>query len=203
MAKFLPGAPAAVALTFDDGPDPDFTPMVLDALAAAGATATFFLVGERAARFPAIARRIVAEGHRVGSHSHRHPEPRSLGWRVATDFARGRWAVERAVGRRVRLFRPPKGYVARREALAMALTRVQPWLWTIDALDWEPGATSDEIVAAASGMGPGDVVLLHDAISGPLAPEALDRSATIEAVPRLVELARQRGLALVPLPDGR
>jgi peptidoglycan/xylan/chitin deacetylase (PgdA/CDA1 family) len=203
LATSLPGGAATVALTFDDGPDPDFTPQVLDALAKAGATATFFLIGERAARFPGVARRIVDEGHAVGSHSYRHPEPRSLGWRVVTDFVRGRRAVERAVGRRAPLFRPPKGYVDRQERAAIAATRAQPWLWTIDLLDWEPGVACEDIVANAAGLGPGDVLLLHDAISGPLAPEALDRSATVAAVPRLVELARSRGLEPVSLPVGR
>lgn len=203
MAKFLPGRPAAVALTFDDGPDPASTPLVLDALAAAGAPATFFLIGERAARHPALARRIVEEGHAVGSHSQRHAEPRSLGWRVVADFVHGRRSVEAAVGRRVPLFRPPKGYIDREERVAMAATRVQPWLWTIDAMDWEPGVAADEVVANAAAMAPGDVLLLHDAISGPLAPEALDRTATVEAIPRIVDLARGRGLELVTLPGGR
>ena len=200
MATSLPGASNAVALTFDDGPDPTFTPLVLEALAAAGTKATFFLVGERAARFPHLARRIVDEGHAVGSHSYRHPEPRSLGWAVVPDFLRGRRAVERAVGRRVPLFRPPKGYVARREELAMAATRVQPWLWTVDTLDWQPGIASQDVVANATSVGAGGIVLLHDAICGPLAPEVLDRSATVEAVGGIVEMARRRGLDLVTLP---
>lgn len=189
-----------MALTFDDGPDPRFTPLVLEALATEGVQATFFVVGERAARHPDLVRRILREGHALGSHSHRHPEPRSLGWGIVPDFVRGRRAVERAASQPVRLFRPPKGYAGRKEHVAMAAARVEPWLWTIDVEDWQPGVTADQIVAGAAGVEAGDVLLLHDAICGPLAPEATDRTATVEAVPRLVALVRERGLGFVTLP---
>ena len=195
----LPGPGGTIALTFDDGPDPTFTPRVLDELERLDALATFFLVGERAAAHPALVQRIVAAGHRVGSHSHSHLEPGARGWRVAVDFVRGRHEVERAAGRRVRLFRPPKGYVSAREQWAMVAARVDPWLWTIDTEDWQPGATSGQVVAAVDALAPGDVVLLHDAICGPLAPEALDRSATVSAIDGIVAVARARGLELVTL----
>ncbi len=195
----LPRSAGAVALTFDDGPDPEFTPLVLAELDRVGVAATFFVVGERAIAHPDLVRRIVAAGHALGSHSRTHPEPGSLGWRVVTDFARGRRAVERAVGKRVTLFRPPKGYVSTRERWAMAAARVQPWLWTIDTADWEPGAAADAIVATTERIASGDVVLLHDGICGALAPEALDRSATVAAIDGIVARARARGLGFTTL----
>jgi len=190
----LPPSGNRVALTFDDGPDPAFTPRVLDELDRLGVPATFFLVGERAAAHPALVRRIAADGHSIGSHSHSHLEPGAAGWRVAVDFVRGRREVERAAGRKVPLFRPPKGYLSPREQRAMVAARVEPWLWTIDTEDWVPGASRDEVVAATSALGPGDVVLLHDAICGPLGPEALDRSATVASIDGIVSGARARGL---------
>ena len=195
----LPRSAGAVALTFDDGPDPEFTPLVLDELARLGVVATFFAVGERAAAHPELVRRINAGGHALGSHSRSHPEPGSLGWRVVADFTAGRRDVERAAGRRVTLFRPPKGYVAKREQWAIDLASVQPWLWTIDTADWEPGATVGAIVEATASIGAGDVVLLHDAICGPLAPEALDRTATVGAIDGIVAHARERGLRFTTL----
>lgn len=200
--RALPREDPVVSLSFDDGPDPRFTPLVLDELEKHSATATFFVTGERAARHPALVRRILDEGHSLGSHSDSHPEPGALGWGIVGDFVRGRRRVERSAARRVPLFRPPKGYLGRRERWAMLAARVRPWLWTIDTLDWQPGIGTDEIVANASGMGAGDVLLLHDAICGPLEPEALDRSATVHAVGPLVELARSRGLEPVPLAAG-
>ncbi|HVL91733.1 MAG TPA: polysaccharide deacetylase family protein [Acidimicrobiales bacterium] len=198
--RSLDPAAGAVALTFDDGPDPVFTPALLDELARLQVTATFFLVGRRAEAHPALVRRILADGHTVGSHSSTHPDPWRLGLRqLAGDYRRGRSQVERAAGRPAPLFRPPKGYVNGTGAAAMLAARARPWLWTIDPHDWEPGATTESIVAGVSGLGGGDVVLLHDAIEGPLAPAALDRSATVAAVPAIVALARGRGLQLTAL----
>jgi len=109
-----------VALTFDDGPDPDHTPAILDELARLGVVATFFLVGRRASTHPDIVRRILDEGHAVGSHSDSHPEP----WRVSLrplvlEYRRGRVHVEQAARRPVPLFRPPKGHVNASGAVAM------------------------------------------------------------------------------------
>jgi peptidoglycan/xylan/chitin deacetylase (PgdA/CDA1 family) len=196
----LPVADDAVALTFDDGPDPEFAPAFLDELRRLGVVATFFVVGHRARARPDLVRRAVAEGHAVGSHSDTHPEP----WTVplgalSRDYRRGREAAEAVLGRRVRLFRPPKGYVDGTGAAAMLAAGVRPWLWTIDPEDWQPGATTEGILRGLAGMAGGDVVLLHDAIEGPLAPSALDRSATLAALPAVAELAGERGLRFTTL----
>jgi len=189
-----------VALTFDDGPDPVHTVRILDELGRLGTAATFFVVGESAREHPELVRRMLAEGHAVGSHSASHPEPWRLRPReLALEYRRGRALVEEAAGRRLRLFRPPKGHVDGRGAAAMLSARLRPWLWTIDPGDWEPGASAAEIVSASSGLSAGDVVLLHDAIKGPLAPSALDRSATCAALPALVQMARERGLSFATL----
>ncbi len=124
----------AVALTFDDGPDPRHTPAILEELRRLDALATFFLVGDRAAAHPDLVRRIVADGHAVGSHSGSHPDPWRLSLRsLAREYRRGRTLVEQAAGRPVHLFRPPKGYIDLRGALAIGGARVTSWLWTVDA----------------------------------------------------------------------
>lgn len=189
-----------VALTFDDGPDPEHTPVILDELARLGAVATFFLVGQRARTHPAIVRRILNEGHAIGSHSDSHPDP----WLVplatlVLDYRRGRARVERAAQRSVPLFRPPKGFVDGTGATAMLAARVRPWLWTIDPHDWEPDVRPGDIVAGVAGLQRGDVILLHDAIEGPLAPSALDRSATAQALAGIVGVAHERRLAFATL----
>lgn len=189
-----------VALTFDDGPDPDFTPQVLDALAAAGVHATFFVVGKRAERHPELVRRIAEEGHLLGSHSWSHREPGSLPAReLARDYRLGRRAVEAAAWRDVPLFRPPRGLWDARTALITRAARMRTWLWTVDAEDWRPGVTPIEIANRAAGVAGGGVILLHDALELPTAPQAEDRSATVEALPALIELIRGRGLDLVRL----
>ena len=195
-------AGGAVALTFDDGPDPEFTPRVLDVLGELGVTATFFVVGEQVDAHPGLVRRLVAEGHTVGSHSASHPEARRLRLRpLAEDYGGGRRSLEGAAHVPVRLFRPPKGHVDATGAAAIRVNRLRTWLWTVDPRDWRPGARAEEVESQASALRAGDVILLHDGIRQPVAPEALDRSATVAALPRIVAVGRARGLRFVPLPS--
>jgi peptidoglycan/xylan/chitin deacetylase (PgdA/CDA1 family) len=197
----LPQADDAVALTFDDGPDPQWAPAFLDELGRLGIPATFFVVGHRARARPDLVRRAAAEGHVVGSHSDTHPEPWTLPLpALAGDYRRGRRAAEAALDRRVRLFRPPKGHLNGTGAAAVLAAGVRPWLWTVDPGDWQPDVTTDQLLAGLDGLAGGDVVLLHDAIEGPLAPSALDRAATLAALPRIADLAARRGLRFTTLP---
>lgn len=192
-----------MALTFDDGPDPRFTPAVLDLLAEHGVAATFFLVGRRAVEHPALVRRMLREGHAVGSHSWSHPDPSGAGFpQLLREYRRGRRAVEGAAGRPVRLFRPPMGDLGLPSTAAAALSGVRSWLWTRDPRDWLPGRTTGEILDALPELHAGDVVLLHDGIELPVSEEALDRSATVAAVPVLIRRARAAGLDLTTLAPG-
>lgn len=191
--------PRGVALTFDDGPMPNSTDRVLDALAEQRVTATFFCVGRNAERHPALLRRITAEGHAVGSHSMTHPHPRELSpAQVREEYDAGRRAVEQALGAPVTLFRPPHGHLSLRTAAT--LRAHQPWLWSCDPEDWRPGAAREHIEQVAGRAATGGVVLLHDWVEQPEGPQALDRSATVEALPAIVAAVRARGLELVGLP---
>jgi peptidoglycan/xylan/chitin deacetylase (PgdA/CDA1 family) len=156
---------SSVALTFDDGPHPQGTPAALELLAAVGATATFFLVGEQVERWPAIAAEIAAAGHEIALHGYRH----RLMLRRAT--AAVRWDLDHAVeviagatGVAPRCYRPPYGVFS---AGGLALTRRRGWspmLWSRWGRDWEARATPAKIVRrATAGLRAGDVVLLHDA----------------------------------------
>jgi len=192
----------AVALTFDDGPDPDHTPRLLDELRDCGAVATFFCLGDAAERHPDLVARMAAEGHAVGSHSYSHPEPWSAKYGgLVADYRRGRQAVADAAGRPVRLFRPPKGHIGLWEALAARRLGLQTWLWTIDSGDWRPGSTAASIVAELEHVDAGDVVLLHDAMARPLVPSVADRSTTVAAIRPLADLAARRGLRFITLAD--
>jgi peptidoglycan/xylan/chitin deacetylase (PgdA/CDA1 family) len=180
--------PWGVALTFDDGPSPAFTPLLLDLLADLDARATFFVLGERARAHPDLILRMQAEGHGVGSHS------RSHGDATAEEIEGGVVDLQLVLGRRVRLFRPPHGHLDPGIALAMRRARLDSWLWTINTDDYVPGATADDIVDRCVRVRERDVLLLHDGMAG--VPDAVDRTATLEAVPRIVELIRSRGLDL-------
>ena len=197
----LHGTANAVALTFDDGPDPVYTPQVLDVLEALGVPATFFVVGEKASAHPDLLRRMVSIGCAVGSHSNTHPEPDALSHReLVAEYRAGAAAVASAIGAPAERFRPPKGRIGRRGIAAIRQTRLSPWLWSVDPDDWRPTTTVDDIVRCADRATAGDILLLHDGMATPVAPEATDRSTTVAAIEPLVRRIRDRGFDLVPLP---
>ena len=190
----------AVALTFDDGPHPSSTLAVLDVLAAHDVQATFFCVGRNARAHPEIVARIKAEGHAIGSHSLTHPHPAEVPVaRLATEYPEGRRAVAEVLGEDTALFRPPHGHLGLRSARLVRRAGLVSWLWTVDPEDWRPGVTRDHVVSVGSTAGPGDVVLMHDWVEEPQAPAALDRSATIDALPAIIDAVRARGLNLTTL----
>jgi peptidoglycan/xylan/chitin deacetylase (PgdA/CDA1 family) len=196
----LPGPPGAIALTFDDGPDPVFTDAVLGVLAELGVLATFFMVGSRAERHPEIVRRVLGAGHQIGSHTATHPDMWELSFRQAVDeYQKGRRVLESIAGRPVRLFRPPKGSINRPQAMAIRALGLRAWLWSVDTMDWEPHATASSIVGSVGRLGNGDVVLFHDAIEKPIAESSADRSATVEALPGVVRAATDAGLSMLTL----
>jgi peptidoglycan-N-acetylglucosamine deacetylase len=150
-----------VTLTFDDGPHPQGTPAVLDALDEAGARAIFFLVGEQVDRFPELAGEIAARGHDVGVHGYRHRVQARLSAQAVRDD------LERAletIGGSPRFHRPPLGIYSR-AGLDTARDRgLQPLLWSRWGKDWRKFTTPSRIAARATRqLGPGDVILLHDA----------------------------------------
>lgn len=157
-------AAPGVALTFDDGPHPQGTPAVLDALAAAGARATFFLVGEQAERHPALVRRIVQEGHALAVHGFRHRcQLRLSPAAVARDAVRGAQAIEQASGVRCDLYRPAYGIFSAGGLRAVRRAGFDVLLWSHWGRDWRTATGAARIAAlTASAPAPGDVILLHD-----------------------------------------
>jgi peptidoglycan/xylan/chitin deacetylase (PgdA/CDA1 family) len=155
-----------ILLTFDDGPDPDVTPGVLDRLRAADARAVFFVLGRRAETYPDLLRRIRDEGHVIGNHSYSHLRPHRLRPLVyRNDLARCQQAIARVVGVRPRLFRPPYGRVTAVSLLAPRMLGLRPVKWSLDVADYEcmddDSATraGNELLARVK---PHDIVLLHD-----------------------------------------
>ena len=191
-----------VALTFDDGPHRSGTPAVLRALAREGVSATFFLVGEQVVRNPGLAAEVVAAGHEVGLHCHRHRLLLRLTPReVVDDFRAAADAIGSATGRSPVLYRPPYGVFNLAALLTAHRRGWQPTLWTRWGRDWERRATPGSIVMnLCRGLGPGDILLLHDADH-----YATDGSwrKTVAALPRLLEALRERGLQPVALTNSR
>ena len=196
--RSLGDRPGEVALTFDDGPDPEITPQVLDLLAAHGAKATFFCVGYRAAQHPELVRRILAEGHALGSHSQTHLVGGLSTADMLADYRAGRRAVEAAAGAPVPLFRPPHGHVEPPVARWLRRSDLRTWLWNVDPGDYQPGTQSAGVAAVVGGCVAGDIVLLHDALEEAL-PDAPPRSMLLAALPEALATLRARGLRSIPL----
>uniref|UniRef100_UPI0017CAA101 bifunctional polysaccharide deacetylase/glycosyltransferase family 2 protein n=1 Tax=Sporichthya sp. TaxID=65475 RepID=UPI0017CAA101 len=191
-----------VALTFDDGPDPRWTPRVLDVLRRERVPATFFVVGSRVVEHGGIVRRTLAEGHEVGSHTYTHENLATLpAWRSRLELSLDQLALAGAAGINTSLFRPP--YSATPDALTdrdvAMLRRVTDAGYVValsdqDSRDWQrPGV--DRIVASATPTGSaGTIVLMHDAGG--------DRSQTLAALPGIIERYRAAGYEFTTLTGG-
>lgn len=156
--------PAEIALTFDDGPHPEHTPRVLDALAEAGFRATFFVIGEKAERHPDLIRRIVAEGHLLGTHTWTHSEPaRTSTSQLLAETEQTRRLLEDVSGVHCRLMRPPKGELTLSKIVGLWRSRQTIVLWNIDPKDFAMRDPSD-MPRWCDSFSPrsGDIVLLHD-----------------------------------------
>ena len=189
-----------VALTFDDGPNPPYTQQILDILRAHDARATFFVEGEAAAAHPELVRQEKDLGMAVGSHSYAHSNDleQADSDSFAADLKRAEAVLEGILGYRPRLYRAPYGHTS--EAMLRGLYRAGYVSigWDIDSEDWND-VPSDQIVEnVLSKAHPGGIVLLHD---GGLGEGNPDRTATVEALPRILEGLRQRGYEPVTVPD--
>jgi peptidoglycan-N-acetylglucosamine deacetylase len=182
----LPCVGAAVALTIDDGPDPQVTPRTLELLAEHGARATFFCIGERVERYPALARRIVTEGHTLGNHSDRHLNRFSLlgPQRLAREIARAQETIADATGMLPQFFRAPAGL--RNVFLEPVLARANLQLvsWTRRGFDTVSRDSQRVLARLTRGLRARDILLLHD---GRAARTAEGRAVILEVLPPLLE----------------
>lgn len=183
-----------VALTFDDGPDPAYTPEVLEILARYQVKATFFMLGEQVQRYPELARRVSAEGHIFGSHGFHHVSLMTASpQRIGREIGLAEKALVRATGEKPYLFRPPYGFhppflleeAQHRELLVVG--------WSIsphDSFSLSGEKLARRVIARAHS---GDIVLLHDGRG--------DRQATVEALPLILEGLKAKGLKCVTVPE--
>lgn len=182
-----------IALTFDDGPWEKTTSQILAILRKNNAKATFFVVGKQVEKYPHLLKQVVAEGHAVGNHSWSHQYQRFTGATATGELDKTAELVNKLIGVKVSLFRPPGGYLnndltayARRQKYAVVM-------WSVDSQDWSyrrPPALVERVVKDAM---PGRIVLLHDGGG--------DRSKTVEALPEIIAQLKKRGYKLVTVPE--
>ncbi|MEY2481248.1 MAG: hypothetical protein QOI04_2175 [Verrucomicrobiota bacterium] len=193
------GGEHEVAITFDDGPDPEWTPQVLDILKAANVKAAFFLVGVNAERYPGLVRRIINEGHEIGNHTYYHPNL-ALCWdeHIRLELNATQLLLGSITGRSTTLFRPP--YAA--DTSPSSLSELTPLLIAqelgylvvlenIDPQDWAKPGVDVILQRVKQQRRDGSIILLHDAGG--------DRSQTVEALPRILDWLHTRGDTIVPL----
>ncbi|MXP64219.1 polysaccharide deacetylase family protein [Roseomonas sp. M0104] len=187
-----------VALTFDDGPDPETTPRVLDLLDAHQARASFFLIGRRAARHPALVREILRRGHSAENHSNSHPlHFAALGpGGQRREVLRAQAAILEAGGA-PRFFRPPVGLHSPFLAPVLAGTGLRHASWTrrgADGVIGDPARVLHRLHRADAG----DILLLHD---GNSRPDDGGRPVVLAVLPALLTRLVAAGFSLVPLPE--
>ena len=188
----------AIALTFDDGPDAEVTPTVLDVLARHDAKATFFVLSDQADAHPGLIRRILDEGHEVGLHFDRHERIPGLAPSEAWRRLRAARRALRGMGARTSLFRPPYGSQTYLTYLLARLAGLRVIGWSQVANDWLEQTAEDSARSATEHMTGGDIVLLHDGLAlDPGQPRPrLDRSRVADLV---LQEARRRRLRAVRL----
>jgi peptidoglycan/xylan/chitin deacetylase (PgdA/CDA1 family) len=179
-----------VALTFDDGPNPTTTPFILDVLAEKQAPATFFVLGWWADGYPDLVCRAMADGHGLGVHAWQHVDLTAESPDQIRDHLKRSVALLRALGAAPRLFRPPFGHW--NETLVdtadeLGLTTVK---WSVDPKDWNDPSPEVIVERVCDAVEPGSIILLHDGGG---------RSATVAALPAIIDELRARGFTIVDL----
>jgi len=170
----------AVGLTFDDGPDPEYTPRLLDVLAKHGAKATFFMVGKAAQKYPEVVQSVARAGHAIGNHSWDHPAFPFVNDKVRRQQIR---ACARAIAPYgSRLFRPPYGKQTVASHIEALLLGYKVIAWNAIGNDWLDDTADMIVERIMSRLRPGSIVLLHDALFTFGDERYLDRTHTIEAV---------------------
>ncbi len=199
-----------LVLTFDDGPDPSYTPKILDILSKYHVPATFFLVGINAENNIPIVKREFKEGHEIGNHTFTHPNIAKVSTkRAILEMESTRLLIECITGHSTIMFRAPYNADFEpekwEELIPVAIARTKNYLdigESIDPLDWEPGTPADSIFdrvirrkdeMTKAGLG-GNMILLHDA-------GGEDRSATIAALPRIIEYFQKRGFQFTTVAE--
>lgn len=184
-----------MCLTFDDGPDPVYTPLILDVLAKYKTHANFFVMGEAAARHPYLIGRMINEGHVVGNHTYGHRHP----WMISAHRARQEVSdatkiIRQITGQAPRWFRPPHGRLRTAMLKQVHAENMVTVLWSRSAVDWGLMATAAGITQRLHDIRPNDIVLMHDGQRQHNHPEVL-----LQQLPGFIQQLAQKNIQPVTL----
>jgi len=181
-----------VYLTFDDGPDPRYTPQILHILDSFGVRATFFELGSQVSQYPGVTARVHRRGHSVQNHTWSHVDLRYLSWPAFRHQIRATDRQIRAqVGYTPGCLRPPFGAVSKRVHVRAARLGKKIRLWTVDPRDWSRPGVSAIVHRVLHSVASGSVILLHDGGG--------DRSQTVDALPKILRALKAKGYRLRPI----
>lgn len=190
-----------VAITFDDGPSPDWTPRILDELKAADVKATFFMLGQHVLEYPDVARRVTAEGHEIGNHSFDH---HGLFFYTVEEAEREVLKCEKAIkdvtGVSTRYFRPPKAWINDEEKAAFSHMGYKVILWSLNSKDWVTFDDKYIVAFIDKNVRPGDIILFHDS-GGVFGVDGGDRHETVKTIPDLVRKLKARGYRFLTVSE--
>lgn len=191
-----PDAGKCIALTFDDGPHPEYTPQILDILDEYGVKATFFVVGENASRYPGLVSRVISSGHEVGNHTWSHKGMKELSSeQISEEIAKTHDFLKTNFDYSPVLFRPPGGgeYKKALEKTEEMGYKYVLWSWHTDPKDWKSPSAESIAKAVMDTVGNGDIVLLHDYVSG--------KSSTPAALRQIIPSLLAQGYSFVTVSE--
>jgi peptidoglycan/xylan/chitin deacetylase (PgdA/CDA1 family) len=182
---------AQIALTVDDGPDPVYTPRILDIFRDYAVKATFFVVGGAVEQHPEIVLRMKKEGHEVGNHSYSHPYFHRLSWTGAIrEISMTRSVLGNILGEECKLFRPPHGKLSLRSLIPAWAAGQQVVMWNVDLKDYRASAGEVESQLDRTTLSSGDIILYHGT-----------NEAALNALPRVIEAAIDKGREAVTISE--
>ncbi|MFD0589968.1 polysaccharide deacetylase family protein [Paenibacillus sp. GCM10027627] len=182
-----------VALTFDDGPDPNYTTAILDILKEKGVKATFFVVGTQVEKYPDIMKRIHEEGHEIGNHSQHHKDLRKLSSReIENQIKETDRAIQQVLGFSTNLFRAPYGALSDKVKKVMSDMGQHHVLWTVDTKDWAGTSVSDMRAMIRNETKPNGIILMHSFGGKHI-------SNTVKMLPGAIDDLHEMGYEMVPV----
>ena len=190
-----------VALTFDDGPSPAWTPKILEELKKADVKATFFMVGHHVQKYPEIARRVAREGHGIGNHGYAHSvilyyTPAE----IEEEIKYTEHVIREITGKTTTMFRPPKAWLRDSTKDKIRSLGYEVVLWSLNSKDWVGFPYQCIVRYLAARVHSGDILLFH-ASGNIFAREGGDRSQTVRAVASLVRILQERGFSFVTVEE--
>ena len=190
-----------VALTFDDGPSPEWTPQILEELRKADVKATFFMLGKHVEAYPDVARAVAAAGHEIGNHTYDH---RVLLYFTPAELTnalrRTDEAIRAATGQTTRCFRPPKAWLTTAEKEQIRAMGYETVLWSLNSKDWVRWDDKLIVKYLVHHVTGGDIILFHDS-GGVFKAQGGDRHQTVQAIPRLIKALRAEGYRFVTVSE--